>query len=86
MKTIELDLNLDREDEIELEQQYGIKFMVVIANGPPGGNPLYSLYSVQGDSADIVKFLKEWYYGPDFGSETDIMDEIEAAFSELLVS
>ena len=85
MKTIELDLTnvLSREAEIELEQQYGIKLVLVTEGGPAGGN---LLYSVQGDGADIIKFLKEWYYGPDFGSEADIMDEIEAAFSELLVS
>ena len=85
MKTIELDLTnvLSREAEIELELQYGIELVLVTAVGPAGGNPLYS---VQGDSADIVKFLKEWYYGPDFGNETDIMNEIEAAFAELFVS
>ena len=85
MKTIELDLTnvLSREAEIELELQYGIELVLVTEVGPAGGNPLYS---VQGDSADIVKFLKEWYYGPDFGSEADIMNEIEAAFAELFVS
>ena len=85
MKTIELDLTnvLSHEDEIELEQQYGIKLVLVTEDGPAGGNPLYS---VQGDDADLIKFLKEWYYGSDYGNEADIMDEIEAVFSELLVS
>ena len=83
MKTIELDLDLTREAEIELELQYGIKLVLITAVGPAGGMPLYS---VQGDSADIVTFLKEWYYGPDFGNEADIMNEIEAAFAELFVS
>ena len=78
MKTIELDLDLTREDEIELELQYGIKLVLVTAVGPAGDNPLYS---VQGNVADIIKFLKEWYYGPDYGSDADIMDEIEAAFN-----
>ena len=78
MAKIELDLDLSREDEIELEQQYGIKLVMVTAGGPAGG---MSLYSVQGDSADIIKFLKEWYYGPDYGSEADIMDEIEVVFN-----
>ena len=85
MKTIELDLAnaLSREAEIELELQYGIELVLVTAVGPAGGNPQYS---VQGDGADIIKFLKEWYYGPDFGNEADIMSEIEAAFAELFVS
>ena len=85
MKTIELDLAnaLSREAEIELELQYGIELVLITEDGPAGGNPLYS---VQGDSADIVTFLKEWYYGPDFGNEADIMNEIEAAFAELFVS
>ena len=78
MKTIELDLDLSREDEIELEQQYGIKLVLITEDGPAGGMPLYS---VQGDSADLIKFLKEWYYGPDFGNEADIMDEIEVVFN-----
>ena len=84
MATIELDLTnvLSREAEVELELQYGIELVLVTENGPAGGNPLYS---VQGEGADIVKFLKEWYYGPDFGNDAAIMGEIEDTFSELFV-
>jgi hypothetical protein len=85
MATIELDIInvLSREAEVELELQYGIELMLITENGPAGGNPLYS---VQGNSTDIIKFLKEWYYGPDFGTEAFIMGEIKAVYSNLFVS
>jgi hypothetical protein len=84
MAMIELDLIdvLPHETEVELELKYGIELVLITENGPAGGNPLYS---VQGDGADIVKFLKEWYYGPDYGNDAAIMGEIEEVFPDLFV-
>lgn len=80
MTNTEIDLTevLSRESETELELQYGIELILIAEVGPAGGNPLYG---VQGEAADIIKFMKEWYFGPDY---CNVDREIESCYPELL--